>query len=170
MGTRIAIVAADPAFHQRLRARFGLGPAAGGLELPRGLAFCGADYRVYPFMRIADAVRFFSAMHDNWDPEQLAADFALAGLSGTFEVRRMKRTYQRALVLALAAAALPATLVIENLEEFDEPPAAALAARAIVRAPAALATFGGEARPSPALAATFTEVVAAGAFELEAPS
>jgi hypothetical protein len=164
-GSRVALTGADAAFHARLRAAFGLAPASRALD-PRGLAYCGAEYRVYPFMRIADAVRFFSAVHERWDSEQLAADFALAGLAGTFEVRRMKRAYQRTLVLALSAASLPTTLVVENAEQFDEPPARALLARAIERAPAALATFGGDAPPDEI--AVYTSVAPASTFDLRA--
>jgi hypothetical protein len=164
-GSRVALTGADAAFHARLRAAFGLAPASRALD-PRGLAYCGAEYRVYPFMRIADAVRFFSAVHERWDSEQLAADFALAGLAGTFEVRRMKRAYQRTLVLALSAASLPTTLVVENAEQFDEPPARALLARAIERAPAALATFEGDAPPDEI--AVYTSVAPASTFDLRA--
>jgi hypothetical protein len=154
-GSRVALTGADAAFHARLRAAFGLAPASRELD-PRGLAYCGAEYRVYPFMRIADAVRFFSAVHERWDGDQLAADFKLAGLDGAFEVRRMKRAYQRTLVLALSAASLPSTLVVENAEQFDE--------RAIGRAPAALATFEGDAPPEEI--GVFTSVVQAATFDL----
>ncbi len=165
-GSRIAIADADAPFHASLRAAFGLAPAARALE-PHGLAYCGAEYRVYPFMRIADAVRFFSAVHERWDAAQLAGDFALAGLNGSFEVRRMKRAYQRTLVLALSAASLPAMLVVERADEFDEPPARALLERAIRRAPAALVTFEAAAPDDPSL---FTSVVPANAFDLRAVS
>ncbi len=166
-GSRVGLTGADAAFHARLRAAFGLAPASRELD-PRGLAYCGAEYRVYPFMRIADAVRFFSAVHERWDAEQLASDFALAGLDGAFEVRRMKRAYQRTLVLALSAASLPSTLVVENAEQFDEPPARALLARAIERAPAALVTFEGDASPDDV--AAYTSVVPAATFDLRALS
>ena len=123
---------------------------------------------MYPSMRIAEAVRFFSAIHARWDPGQLEADFAVAGLGASFEVRRMKRAYQRALVLALAAAAQPEILVIENAEEFDEPRVALLLERAIVRAPAALVTFGArkpdDAEVAPPDLSAFTEVLAAAAY------
>ncbi len=118
-------------------------------------------------MRIAEAARFFAALHLRWNAAQLASDFEAAGLSGTFEVRRMKRAYQRALVLAFAAAAEPELLVVESGEEFDEPPAAALLARAVARVPAALVTFGGEARPA-AAASVFSSVVTAAEFEVGA--
>ncbi len=166
-GSRVALTGADAAFHARLRAAFGLAPASRALD-PRGLAYCGAEYRVYPSMRIADAVRFYSAVHERWDGDQLAADFALAGLDGSFEVRRMKRAYQRTLVLALAAASLPSTLVVENAEQFDEPRARALLVHAIERAPAAFVTFEGDASADDV--ATYTSVVPAAAFDLRALS
>ncbi len=166
-GSRVALTGADAPFHARLRAAFGLAPASTTLD-PRGLAYCGAEYRVYPFMRIADAVRFFSAVHERWDADQLAADFALAGLDGSFEVRRMKRAYQRTLVLALSAASLPSILVVENAEQIDEPPARALLARAVERAPAVLVTFESDVPPEEV--AAFTSVVPAAAFDLRALS
>jgi hypothetical protein len=168
VGSRLAVLAADEAFHVRLRARFGLAPSVRALDPPRGLAYCGSEFRVYPFMRIADAVRFFSAIHDRWDAERLEADFELARLDGSFEIRRMKRAYQRALVLALAAAAAPTTLVVERGEEFDDGPPLALLARAVERAPAALVTFGGETCPGVA-AGTYTAVLSASAFEAQMP-
>jgi hypothetical protein len=115
-------------------------------------------------MRIADAVRFYSAIHARWDAARLKADFDACGLRESFEVRRMKRAYQRALVLALACAALPEMLVVENAEEFDEAPAAALLAAAIARGPSALATFGGDARPAADLASAFDEIVPAAGY------
>jgi hypothetical protein len=133
------------------------------------LAYCGAEYRVYPSMRIADAVRFFAALHARWNAEQLAADFETAGLAGSFEVRRMKRAYQRALVLAFAAAAEPELLVVESAEEFDEPRVEALLARAVARAPAALVTFAGEARPA-GDALALTGVLSPAEFEIGALS
>ncbi len=168
-GERIAIVGADAPFHARLRTSLGLAPApptqaSAVAEPPRRLAYCGTEYRVYPSMRIEEAIRFYSAMHRSWDGEQLAADLDVAGLRGAFEVRRMKRAFQRALVLALGAASLPELLVVESVEEFDEPGAAALFARAIGRAPAVLVTYGGEARPSPD--ANLTQVVPATDFEV----
>ncbi len=169
VGSRIAVVDADEAFHVRLRARFGLAPSVRALDPPRGLAYCGSEFRIYPFMRIADAVRFFSAIHDRWDAERLEADFELSRLDGSFEIRRMKRAYQRALVLALAAAAAPTTLVVERGEEFDDGPPSALLARAVERAPAALVTFGGETWPVPG-AGTYTSVLSASAFEARTPS
>jgi hypothetical protein len=168
-GERIAIVGADVPFHARLRASLGLAPARAAQaptspEPPSRLGYCGTEYRVYPSMRIDEAIRFYSAMHRRWDAEQLAADLELAGLRGTFEVRRMKRAFQRALVLAFAAASLPELLVVESVEEFDEPGAAALLVRAIARAPAVLVTYGGEARPAPD--ANLTNVVPATDFEV----
>ncbi len=164
-GSRVAVVGADAAFHAGLRAHYGLAPSPRSLDVPRGLGYCGAEYRIYPFMRISDAVRFFSAIHDRWDGERLEADFELARLDGSFEIRRMKRAYQRALVLALAAAATPAMLVVEHAEEFDDGPPAALLARCIERAPTALVTFGADARPD-VHAAHFSDVIAADAFEM----
>jgi hypothetical protein len=79
----------------------------------------------------------------------------------------MKRAYQRTLVLALSAASLPSTLVVENAEQFDEPPARALLARAIERAPAALVTFEGDA---PDDLAAYTVVAPAASFDLRALS
>jgi hypothetical protein len=158
-GTRIALVEADDAAHLRLRSDAGLAPGAPVAHVQNRLAYCGAEYRVYPSMRIADAVRFFSAMHDRWDADALAGDFALAGIAGHFEVRRMKRAYQRALVLAFGAAALPDVLVVENAEEFDEPRTAALLDAIVARVPAAIVTFGGDARPADG--SVYTRVVSA---------
>ena len=94
-------------------------------------------------MRIADATRFYAALNARWDQAQLDADLALAGLAPEFEVKRMKRAYQRALVLALSCASTPATLVVEYGDEFDEAPAAALLQRAVERAEHAIVTYRG---------------------------
>ncbi len=95
-------------------------------------------------MRIGDATRFYAALHATWDAAQLEADLDLAGLAPEFEVKRMKRAYQRALVLALSCAAQPDTLVVEYGDEFDEAPAAALLQRAVERVPHAIVTYRGE--------------------------
>ncbi len=115
-------------------------------------------------MRISEAIRFYATLHDRWDAERLAADLAVATLRPDFEVRRMKRAFQRALVLALACAAEPNTLVIENGEEFNEAPALRLLERAVGRTPSALVTYAGEAQADAAL---FDEIVRPETFDME---
>ena len=111
----------------------------------RDVGYAGAEYRVYGFMRVADAVRFYGALHATWDGAQLAADLNAAGLTPQLEVRRMKTAYQRALVLALIAAARPETLVIERADQFDATAAAELLDRVVRRAPRALVTYASAA-------------------------
>ncbi len=159
-----AIVGADPAFHTRLRACFGLAPSSSDPVAPRGLAYCGQEFRIYPSMRIAEAVRFYAAIHERWDAERLAADLAVANMRPEFEVRRMKRAYQRALVVALATAAEPVSLVVENAEEFDEAPTLLLLQRVLRRTPFALVTYGEGAQAD---AAFFDEIGSPEAFEME---
>ena len=161
---RFAIVGADDAFHKRLRTYFGLAPSSQELVAPRGLAYCGREFRIYPSMHISDALRFYSAIHERWNTERLEADLAIANLRPEFEVRRMKRAYQRALVLALATAAEPESLVIENAEEFDEAPTALLMERALRRMPFALVTYGEGAQADAAL---FDEIGSPEAFDME---
>lgn len=139
---RIAIVAATDAFHAALRARCGLGPAHPSDGVPIGLGYCGREYRAYPAMRIADAARFYGALNRGWDAERLREDLALAGLHERFEIKRMKRAFQRTLVLALAMAARPELLVVEHAEEFDEPGAHALLEASVARAPRVIVTYG----------------------------
>ena len=133
MNDRVALCDASDAVHADLRARY--------LDAPIDLAYCGEEFRVYRSMRIADAIRFYAALNTRWDRGQLDADLALAGLAPEFEVRRMKRAYQRALVLALSCAPGPKTLVVEYGDEFDEAPAAALLERAVARAEHAIVTY-----------------------------
>jgi hypothetical protein len=57
----------------------------------------------------------------------------------------MKTAYQRALVLALIAAARPETLVIERADQFDATAAAELLDRVVRRAPRALVTYASAA-------------------------
>ncbi len=161
---RFAVVGADDAFHARLRARFGLSPSPQALEAPRGLAYCGREFRIYPTMSIADAIRFYGAIHERWNAEQLTDDLLASNLRPEFEVRRMKRAYQRALVLALATAAEPAALVVEHAEEFDEPPTALLLERVVRRTPYALATYAEGAQAGSAL---FDEIQSPSAFDME---
>ena len=138
MGERIALTDASDQTHAALRARYAARRDAG---------YAGADYRVYGYMRVADAVRYYGAIHVPWDAAQLAADLQATGLSAELEVRRMKTVYQRALVLALIAAAQPATLVIERADQFDAQPAADLLERVVRRAPWALVTYAGGTTP-----------------------
>ena len=161
---RFAIVGADEAFHARLRTCFGLAPSSQDTVAPRELAYCGQEFRIYPSMRIAEAVRFYAAIHERWNAERLAADLAAANLRPDFEVRRMKRAYQRALVLALATAAEPASLVVENAEEFDEAPTALLLQNVVRRTPYALVTYGEGAQAD---AAFFDEIGSPEAFDME---
>jgi len=130
-----------------LRARFGLAPSEANAGVRPGLAYCGRDFRVYPSMRIGDAIRFYSALNQPWNAETLASDLRAAGLEERFEVKRMKTAYQRALVLAFALAAEPLTLVVEAGQEFDAPPALALLERAVARVPRALVTYPADALP-----------------------
>jgi hypothetical protein len=157
---RLALVDATADVHDRLRLRFGLS-AKSHRPARKDLAYCGREFRVYPAMRIADAVRFYAALHAHWEAETLAADLALAGLDERFEIKRMKRTYQRALVLAIAMAARPSQLVLEAAEEFDDERASALLRSAIARVPRAIVTYGGSLAHD---VAWYDRVVAADAY------
>jgi len=140
---RIALVGASDAFHARLRARCGLGPAQPYAGVPVGLGYCGREFRAYPAMRIADAARFYGALHARWDTARLRDDLATAGLAERFEIKRMKRAFQRTIVLAFAMAAQPRFLVVERAEEFDEPGALALLEASVARAQRAIVTYTG---------------------------
>jgi ABC-type transport system involved in cytochrome c biogenesis ATPase subunit len=160
---RIALTGADDAFHARLRGRFGLSPS-GAAEAPHAsLAYCGREFRVYPSMSVGEASRFFGALNDRWNAASLRDDLARTGLGDAFEVRRMKRAYQRALVLAMAMATEPDVLVVESAEEFDEPGAAALLERSIARVSRALVTYAGEATPPSGI---FVETLPADGFDV----
>ncbi len=158
MGERIALTDASDQTHAALRARYAARRDAG---------YAGADYRVYGYMRVADAVRYYGAIHARWDSAQLAADLEATGLSAGLEVRRMKTVYQRALVLALIAAAQPATLVIERADQFDAQPAAELLERVVRRAPWALVTYASDTIPPAGL---FDLIVPAGSFDSSEPA
>ncbi len=140
-GVRIAICDAPDAFCTRLRARFGLAPGGGASLSPRGLGYCGREFRAYPSMRIADAVRFYAALHARWNGARLREHLALAGLEERFEIGRMKRAFQRTLVLVLALAPEPDLLVVENAEEFDEERPHALLQRAVDVVPRVVVTY-----------------------------
>ena len=93
-------------------------------------------------MRIAEAIRFYATLHVRWNDARVRAYLALAGLDERFEIRRMKRAYQRAIVLAFALASEPVVLVVENTEEFDEERCRALLERAVDFVPRAIVTYG----------------------------
>ena len=142
LASHIAIVETDAAFHVRLRALCGLGPAQPSDGKPLGLGYCGREFRAYPAMTIANASRLYGALNLRWDSAQLRDDLARSGMHERFEIRRMKRGFQRAIVLAFAMAARPDLLVIENAEEFDEPGAFALLEASVARAARAIVTYG----------------------------
>ena len=142
---RLAIAEADDAFHAALRARFGLLPRANAAPVSDGLAYIGREFRVYSYMKIGFAARFYATLHERWDTAALARALDVASLAESYDVGRMKRAYQRALVLAFALAASPHVLVIENAEEFDEPGARALLERAIADVPSVVVTYGAQA-------------------------
>ena len=141
---RVAIAEASEAYCKRVRARFGLTPEGAPADpaaMP-GLAYCGREFRAYPSMRIAEAIRFYATLHVRWNDARVRAYLALAGLDERFEIRRMKRAYQRAIVLAFALASEPVVLVVENTEEFDEERCRALLERAVDFVPRAIVTYG----------------------------
>ncbi len=141
---RHAIAEASVSFCAQLRARFGLVPGRASADpgaMP-GVAYCGREFRAYPGMRVGDAVRFYATLHERWNAARLHEALRLAGLDERFEIGRMKRAYQRALVLAFALASDPSVLVVENAEEFDEPNSRALLERAIELVPRAIVTYG----------------------------
>ncbi len=136
----VAYTGASAAFEAMLRERhFG----------HRGVAYAGRSFRVYPSMSVGDAVRFYGAINPEWQLERLEADLALVSLGENFEVRRLKRAYQRSLVLAFAAATSPELLVVEGAEEFDDERTEALLARVLGRVPRSYATYAaGVTHPS----------------------
>ena len=141
---RLAIAEASEAYCKRVRARFGLTPQGAPTDpaaMP-GLAYCGREFRAYPSMRIADAVRFYAALHARWNAASLREYLAIAGLDERLEIRRMKRAFQRALVLALVLASVPVVLIVENAEEFDEERCRALLARAVASVPRSIVLYG----------------------------
>ena len=141
LGERVAIVGADDAFHTALRARYGMRPGGSARAPDSDLAYLGHDFRAYDYFSIAEASRFYAALERRWDAGVLARYLAIAGLEPRFEIKRMKRAYQRALVLCFALASSPERLVVELGEEFDEPPTRALLERATESVSHALVTF-----------------------------
>ncbi len=96
-----------------------------GLRFGR-VARAGRDLRPYPYMSVGGAERFQSAISKPWDSARFAAVCAAAGLESHHAIRRLKRSYARALVVALLVATSPDVLVIEGIEELDEAAAGAL--------------------------------------------
>ena len=144
------------------RGRFGLTPHGAPLDPRAAVAYCGREFRVYPSMRVGEAVRFYAALHDRWNAATLRDDLERTNLGEDVEVRRMKRAYQRALVLALALATEPELLVVESANEFDEPAAAELLDASVRRVPRALVTYEGAAVPP---SGTFAEIAPAARFD-----
>ncbi len=138
----IAFVDASDETHAALR---------GAYAARSGAAYACADDRVYGFMRVADAMRFYGAINARWDREQLIADLESAGLTAKLEVRRMRTAFQRALVVALIAATRPDALVVERADQFDAEAAAALLARIVRRVPHAVVTYAPGAAVPPGL-------------------
>ena len=75
---------------------------------------------------------------------RFAAVRAAAGLESHHAIRRLKRSYARALVVALLVATSPDVLVIEGIEELDEAAIGALD-RAFELVPTVLVTCAVEA-------------------------
>jgi len=93
--------------------------ALAALRLGR-LARAGRDLRPYPYMSVGRAGRFQAAISKPWDAARFAAVCGAAGLESHHAIRRLKRSYARALVVALLVATSPDVLIIEGIEEFDE--------------------------------------------------
>ena len=102
-------------------------------------AYAGRDVRPYPYMSVGAAERFQAAISKPWDERRFLAVCGAAGLQRTHAVRRLKRSFARALVVALLVATTPNVLVIEGAEELDEAAAGAVD-QAIVLVPIVLLT------------------------------
>ncbi len=163
---RIALVDATDATHKLLRAAYGLAPGArsgaNANASVEGVGYVGHEFRVYPYMRVAEATRFVAAIHRRWDLAVAERYFEIAGIGSNFEIRRLKRAFQRALVLCYALAGTPSRLVVENAEEFDEPGTRALLARAIADVPEVVVTYGAGAEVD---RAWYDSVVAASDYD-----
>jgi len=128
---------------------------------PGGVAgYVGREFRAYPSMRIADAGRFYAALRPCWNAGRFAELTTTAGLHGGFAIGRMKRAFQRVLVLAIAAASEPERIAVEGGEEFDEPGALAALALTLSSQAAVIVTFA-DVVPA-ALTERFERIVPAG--------
>jgi len=121
-GERVAFVGPGVAADEALASALAEGPHG-------RIAIAGRDLRPYPYMIVGGAARFQAAISNAWDAERFAAVCEAAGLETQHAVRRLKRSYARALIVALLVAGLPDVLVIEGAEELGE-----AAARAVDRA------------------------------------
>lgn len=126
-------------------------PSAADAALARALAesrlgriaHAGRDLRPYPYMSVGRAERFQAAISKPWDATRFATVRAAAGLESYHAIRRLKRSYARALVVALLVATSPDVLVIEGIEELDEAATGALD-RAFELVPTVLVTCATE--------------------------
>ena|GEM_PF-1695520 len=121
-GERVAFVGPGRAADEALASALAAGPHG-------RIAIVGRELRPYPYMTVGGAARFQAAISKPWEAGRFAAVCEAAGLETHHAVRRLKRSYARALVVALLVAGLPDVLVIEGAEELDE-----AAARAVDRA------------------------------------
>jgi hypothetical protein len=148
-GERIAACWASPRFEAELRRMCGLrGPGAGPAS-PQGIGYCGFDFRSYGYMQIGNAAAFFERIAPV-DSALLSEYLAVAGLEAAHDTRRMKTAYQRALVLAIAAACRPEILVVERGGQFNEARPLALLREVVQRSPRAIVTYE-EAAPDDAI-------------------
>jgi len=90
------------------------------------IAIAGRDLRPYPYMTVGGAARFQAAISKPWDAGRFDVVCEAAGLETQHAVRRLKRSYARALVVALLVAGAPDVLVIEGADELDESAALAV--------------------------------------------
>jgi hypothetical protein len=142
-GERIAIAPAGRELELELRARTGF---RDGTPDPRRLGYCGREFRTYGRLRVGEAAAFYGGVCE-LDRALLDRYLRQAGLDDGLIIRRMKRGYHRALVLALIAASSPDLLVVEGAEDFNEAAPAALLEETIARAPRAIVTCEDSAVP-----------------------
>ncbi len=142
-GERLAITPPGAAVERRLREETGFLSAEPD---PRRLGYCGRDFRTYGRLTVAEAATLYENVAP-LDRALLAHYLGTANLEPALIVRRMKRAYHRALVLALIASASPALLVVEGSDEFNEPPAARMLEEALRNAPRAIVTCEAGAAP-----------------------
>jgi hypothetical protein len=142
---RLAVYAAGPELEAYLRRTY---------PPQSGRAYVGFDYRVYPHMRVDQALRFYSELNARWDHARVHALMAQAEIYGNYEIGRMRSVYQRALVLVAQVGALPTELIVERGEDFENG-LGSLLETAISLVPSAIVTYG---TPGPPELASFTRV------------
>lgn len=95
--------------------------AAESIEIRRRLAYVGEDKGLYPYMTVAQLIRFTRSFYDDWSPDAEQHLLRQYGLPLQRKVKALSKGMRTKLALLLALARRPALLILDEPTEGLDP-------------------------------------------------